>query len=112
MTNEEERQELARGLSYSSKADMYSFGCLLYELIHLECESRRLTQVILTLITHVTLLGIRLPSTARVRETRRPVLMALPQNFAPGFQNIMESLLSFSVGLLFRDRSSYIALYR
>ena len=71
MTNDEERLESARRLSYSSKADMYSYCCLLYELIHLECETCRLTQVILTLIT---LLGIRLSSTARVRETRRPVL--------------------------------------
>ena len=44
LTNAEERQELARGLSFSSKADMYSFGCLLYELIHLECETCRLTR--------------------------------------------------------------------
>ena len=84
MTNEAERQELARGLSYSSKADMYSLRCLLYELNHLECEKCRFTQAILTLITRFE---IRLPSTARVRETRRPVLEEpVPQNFAHGFQ--------------------------
>ena len=58
MTEEEERQELAQGLSYSSKADVYSFGCLLHELIHLECNMCRFTQAILTLIN---LIEIRLP---------------------------------------------------
>ena len=84
---------------------MYSFGCLLYELIHLECDKCLLTQVILTLIT---LLEIRLPSTARVRETRRPVLQPVPQNFAYGFHNVIGSLLSFSVGS-FSDTDRHIA---
>ena len=68
---------------------MYSFGCLLYALIHLECNKCHFTQAILTLITRSE---IRLPLTARIRETRCPVLKPVPQNFAYGFQNIIKSL--------------------
>ena len=49
----EERLELVRGLPYSTKAGMYSFGCLLYVLIYFECDESPITLVVDKLITFV-----------------------------------------------------------